>query len=142
MTETTKPKKHRANTVRLVVRDAMPGTQQDIHAKTGVSLAAISRWCEYLHDCEDAHIGGWQRSAKYHGVFMAVYHPGPGADVKCPYKPRTQRDRDRDSRRTRRKSGEWEDRKARERAYYWAKKGPRRDPLTAALFGSVGVTAH
>lgn len=127
--------KHRANTARLTVRDAMPGTQQQIHKSTGVSQASISRWCDYLRACGDAHIGAWRRSEKYPGVFLAVYHPGPGKDAKCPYKPRTQQDRDRDSVRRRRRSGAWEERKARERAYYWAKKPARRDPLTAALFG-------
>lgn len=128
--------KHRANTVRAVVLAALPATQAEIHAKTGVSQAAISRWLTYLRACADAHIGGWTRSPNCPGIIMAIYHPGPGADVVCRLKPMTQRDRDRRSRATRRKSGDWEDRKAAERARYWAAKQPRRDPLTAALFGA------
>lgn len=142
MTTTTPPKKHRAGTARLAVLAAMPGTQTEIRAKSSASIAGVSRWCDYLVKCGDAHVGAWTLSAV--NIPMPIYHPGPGVNVKNPYPKRTQKQRDRDSRRRRRKSGEWEDRKARERAYYWRDKAPRRDPLTAALFGpaTTGVTAH
>ena len=128
--------KHRANTVRLVVHAALPATQADIHAKTGISQAAISRWLTYLRACGDAHIGAWRARDNKFGLPMAVYHPGPGLDVPCTIKPLTQRERDRRSRAVRRKSGDWADRQARERARYWRDKPARRDPLTAALFGA------
>ena len=35
-----------------------------------------------------------------------------------------------------RETGDWEDVKARQRAYYWRTRQVARDPLTAALFGS------
>lgn len=126
-------KKHRA---RLAVLEALPGTQAQIHAKTGVSQAAISRWLTFLRACSQAHIGGWTVSEKYRGIPMAIYHPGPGADVVCTIKRMTQRDRDRRSRAVRRLTGEWEDVLLRQRARYWRDKAPRRDPLTAAFFGA------
>jgi len=127
--------KHRANTVRTVVLAALPATQAEIHAATGISQAAISRWLTYLRACSDAHIGAWRKGASKFSQPVAVYHPGPGLDVACTIKPMTQKERDRRSRSLRRKSGDWEDRKAAERARYWRDKPARRDPLTAALFG-------
>jgi hypothetical protein len=128
--------KHRDNTVRAVVLAALPATQADIHAKTGVSQAAISRWITYLRACGDAHIGSWRERASKFGLPMAVYHPGPGLNVACDIKPMTQKQRDRRSRAVRRKTGDWVDRQARERSRYWAAKPARRDSLTAALFGA------
>lgn len=127
--------KHRANTPRLAILACLPATQAQIHEKTGVSQGAISRWLTYLRACSDAHIGGWTRSPNCPGIIMAVYHPGPGADVVCKLKRMTQRDRDRRSRAVRRKTGEWADVLQRQRARYWRDKPTRRDPLTAALFG-------
>lgn len=127
--------KHRNGTARLTVLAALPGTQAEIFAKTGVSQAAISRWLTYLRACGDAHIGGWT-TARKGGQPMAVYNPGAGPDAVCNIKPMTQRQRDRRSRAVRRKTGEWADRSARERAYYWARKPAKRDPLTAAFFGA------
>lgn len=125
--------KHRKNTPRETVLAALPGTQAEIHAKTGVSQAAISRWLTYLRACGDARIGDWKRPTM--GPVMAVYYAGPGPDVVCSIKPMTQKDRDRRSRAVRRKNGDWEDRKASERSRYWRDKPVQRDPLTAALFG-------
>lgn len=125
--------KHRANTVRETVLAALPATQAEIHAKTGVSQAAVSRWLTYLRACSDAHIGAWRRPVA--GPAVAVYHPGAGADVVCTLKRYTQKDRDRRSRAVRRKNGDWEDRKAAERSRYWRDKPVQRDALTAALFG-------
>lgn len=127
--------KHRANTPRLTVLACLPATQAEIHAKTGVSQAAVSRWLTYLRECGDAHIGGWRRNPDYRAVVRAIYHPGPGADVVCTIRPMSQIERDRLSRKTRRANGDWEDRKAAERARYWRDKPVKRDALTAALFG-------
>lgn len=122
---------------------AMPGTQAEIRAAAAVSQATASRWCTHLLDCAECHIGGWlPNPSPTGGPPMAIYHAGPGANVACPFKPLTQRERDRRSRRARRRSGAWEDVKARERARYWADKAPARDPLTAALFGAGPVTAQ
>lgn len=127
--------KHRANTARERVLAALPATQAQIRAKTGVSQAGISRWLAYLRACNDAHIGGWVRSENAAGIIMAIYHPGPGLDAVCRLRRFTQQDRDRRSRAVRRKNGDWEDRKAAERARYWRDKPVKRDTMTAALFG-------
>ena len=127
--------KHRANTPRLAILACLPATQAEIHTKTKVSQAAVSRWLTYLRDCGEAHISGWHRNPDYRAVVQAIYHPGPGADVVCNIRTMTQKERDRLSRKTRRANGDWENRKAAERARYWVNKPVRRDPLTAALFG-------
>lgn len=127
--------KHRANTPRLAILACLPATQAEIHTKTKVSQAAVSRWLTYLRDCGEAHIGGWHRNPDYRAVVQAIYHPGPGADVVCNIRTMTQKERDRLSRKNRRKSGDWADVLQRQRARYWRDKAPRRDPLTAALFG-------
>lgn len=111
-----------------------PGTQADLCSRANVSLPTCSRWCAHLRACAEAHISGWTATA-HGGPPSAVYSAGPGADVICSIKPLTQRQRDRRSRRLRRQSGAWEDRKAAERARYWAAKAARRDVLTAAFFG-------
>lgn len=129
--------KHRANTCRETVLAALPATQAEIHDKTGVSQAAISRWMTYLRACGDAHIGDWKERDNKFGTPQAIYHPGPGADVVCTIRPMTQKERDRRSRAVRRKSGDWEDRKASERSRYWRDRAPRRDPLMAAFFGVI-----
>lgn len=126
--------KHRRNTPREIVLAALPATQAEIRAKTGVSQAAVSRWLTYLRACSDAHIGGWTTSRKG-GPPQSVYHSGAGADVVCTIKPLTPKQLNRRSRALRRKTGEWEDRKAADRARYWRNKPAKRDPLTAALFG-------
>jgi len=128
--------KQRKSPAREAVLAALPGTHAEIHAATGVSLAAVTRWLAYLRDNRQAHIGDWKRSEKCPGISVAIYHPGPGADVRCRLKRSTQKDRDRRSRETRRKNGDWDDVLARRRAAYWRDKAPRRDPLTAALFGA------
>ncbi len=126
--------KHRTNTARTVVLAALPGSQADIHTATGVSQAAISRWLAYLRSCGDAHIGGWRKAKDKFSQPIAVYHKGPGPDVACNV-TMTQKQRDRRSVAMRRKSGDWADVLARERARYWRDKPVKRDPLTAALFG-------
>jgi hypothetical protein len=73
---------HRINTPRLAVLAALPATQAEICAKTGVSQAAVSRWVAYLRECADAHIGGWKLSTNQ-GPAQAIYQRGAGADVHC-----------------------------------------------------------
>ena len=118
---------------RASVLAAMPGTQAEIRTRTGISQAAVSRWCNTLVDDGDAHIPKWL-PPEHLGAWSPHYEPGPGVNVERPG-GKSARELSRISRRQRRKSGDWEDVKARERGRYWAKKPARRDPLVEALFG-------
>jgi len=104
-----------------LVLAALPATQAEICAKTGVSQAAVSRWVAYLRDCADAHIGSWQLSTNQ-GPAQAIYHPGAGADVLCT--ALTPRQLARNARPPRQPI----DRS-------WMQQAPRRDALMSALFG-------
>jgi hypothetical protein len=118
---------------RAVVLKAMPGTQAEIRERTGLSVAVVSRWSAALLDAGEVHLASWQRHANG-GPFAMVYAPGAGRNAKPP-KPMTDAERTRRMRGHMRRSGEWEHRKAMQRARYRAD-APVRDPLTAALFGA------
>lgn len=117
---------------RELVLEALPGTPAQIMERTGLSAGTVSRWVTDLRNAGQAHIGKWTRTR---GVFLSTIHAGPGRDAKKP-KPLTSAQLTRNSRQRMRKSGEWTDRMAKDRARYWRKKAPKRDPLTAALFGA------
>lgn len=125
---------------RAAVLAAMPGTRPEIEAKTGLGAATVWRWVKDLHGPDEGrgrecHIGRW-RHCETGGRPMPVYVAGPGRDAPCRLTPATDAERASRYRERLRRSGEWEDKKARMRARYWAKRPPKRDPLTAALFGS------
>lgn len=124
----------RAN--RLKVLEAMPGSRDEIIAATGLGLATVWRWVEDLVASNEAHLHRYKVSPSG-GPLIAIYHPGPARKGHIPAKPRlsTDLERTRKYRRNARKSGAWEDIKAKSRAAYWRKKQPQRDPLVAALFG-------
>lgn len=119
---------------RDVVLQALPGAQREISERTGLGTATVHRWLKDLQASGDTHIGAWAVHP-HGGPIMAIYHAGPGPDVPCTIRIPSERERTRRHRRALRKSGEWEDVKARRRAAYHASKPvKRRDPLMA-LFG-------
>lgn len=65
---------------RKLILAALPATQKQIRQKTGISQAAVSRWCIFMHSCKELHIGAWLAPEKG-GPALAVYHDGPGADA-------------------------------------------------------------
>lgn len=127
----------RKQAYRYKVLAALPGSAAEVRAKTGFGLATISRWLNAMLDAGEIHLH--HKVAPAHGgPLISVYAPGPepaGHVVKAP-RISTDRERVAKYRRNARKSGAWEDVKAKRRAKYWATKAPARDPLTSALFGS------
>lgn len=118
---------------RAVVLAAMPGTQVQIVAASGLSAATVSRWCEDLLARREAHVGGWH-TPPHGGPLRPVYHAGHGPRAR---KPRRLSDTER-MRRYRRQlvaDGKWEDVLAKRRAKTAAGRVPRADPLATALFG-------
>lgn len=121
---------------RAKVLAALPGSAADVKAKTGFGVATISRWLRdlridgeiYLHHKEISPHGG---------PMISVFYPGPAPAGFKPNIPRVPTDTERKARyrRNARRSGEWEDIKAKRRAAYHANKKPKRDPLMAAFFG-------
>lgn len=124
--------KKRARRARILAM--LPSTQLRIHKRTKISQATISRWLADLVECEEAHIGGWQRSPTG-GPFAAVYHPGPGEEAPCRLQPLSVKEL---SRRyyKRKKDEAAQHLRDIEKSRAWiADFIPQRDPLTAALFG-------
>lgn len=110
-------------------------TQAQIAARTGLGLATVCRWLQVLIDEGHVHVCSFEPHP-HGGPDAAVYRRGPRPHK---FRPKTRRvptdaERTRTHRKRLRASGEWEHRLAMQRARYRADR-PRRDPLTAALFG-------
>lgn len=116
---------------RAVVFAALPATQAQIREKTGLGAGTVCRWIKALHEDGEIHIGVWIRTG---GKWAAFYHPGAGKDEPAPT-PKTKAERSRKYIRKAKETGRYEVMLAKERARYWKKKGIKRDPLVAALFG-------
>lgn len=120
---------------RALVLAALPGTQAEIRDRTGLTLATVSRWITDIRIKREAHIGAWFIHPNG-GPVAAVWHLGPGEPAPRP-KIMTDRQRTRKSCAALRKSGEWQDVLARNRAKYAAARKPaRRDPLLAAFYSA------
>lgn len=122
---------------REVVLAALPGSNADIRAKTGLGLATVHRWLTDLRVNDEIHLHHKEISP-HGGPLISVFYPGPAPAGFKPRVPKLLDDigRTRKYRRNARKSGAWEDIKAKRRATYHARKKPKRDALTAALFGA------
>lgn len=121
---------------RALVLAALPGSNAQVRQRTGLGLATVSRWLNDLRIAGEIHLHHKEVSP-HGGPLISVFYPGA---LPAGFKPRvpkllTNSQRTAKYRRNARKSGAWEDIKARRRAAYHAQKKPRRDPLTAALFG-------
>lgn len=122
---------------REVVLSALPGSSADVRAKTGLGLATVSRWLTDLRNSGEIHLHHKEVSP-HGGPLISVFYPGPAPAGFKPKIPKILDDisRTRRYRRKARKSGAWEDIKAKRRAKYHASKKPKRDALTAAFFGA------
>lgn len=121
---------------RDIVLAALPGSNADVRAKTGLGLATVSRWLNDLVSAGEIHLHHKEISP-HGGPMISVFHPGPapaGFKPKIPRLP-TEVERSARYRRNARKTGHWEDIKAKRRAKYHASKKPKRDPLMTAFFG-------
>lgn len=122
---------------RLKVLAALPGSNAEVRQRTGLSLATTHRWLQDLLAAGEIYVHHMDVNP-HGGPLISVFYPGPapaGHKVKLP-KLTTDADRVKRYRRKLKQTGDWEDLLAKSRAYYWSKKKPQRDPLTAALFGS------
>lgn len=126
----------RKQAYREVVRRALPATMTEVHQRTGLGLSTVSRWLAAMHAAGEIHVGSWATPSNggTSENFARVWHAGPGVDAERPA-PRTLAELSRAARQRARKSGAWEDEKARRRGRWWADR-QRRDPLVAALFGA------
>lgn len=108
----------------------------DIKLRTGLGLATVWRWVQNLRESKEIYL----HHKEIHpngGPLISVYYPGkrpPKYSARVP-KVATSKERAARNRKAMRASGDWEDVKARRRAQYHANKKPRRDALTAALYG-------
>lgn len=117
---------------RALVLAAMPGTEAEIKAKTGLGRTTIWRWINDIHEAGECYISSWARTE---GAIAAHYTAGVGKD-KAAAKPLTIKQLSARYRAKARKSGEWAHRLAQQRAKHWADKAQtNRDPLVSAFFG-------
>lgn len=123
-----------------VISDALKQrdmSQAQLHQVTGLGTGTISRWLKVL--VAEGHVHVWcHRVPDGGGPLYAVYRFGPKPKWHRPHRPKAMSDLDRYRayRKRLRESGEWEHRKALDRARHRADR-PVRDPLTSALFGPV-----
>lgn len=116
---------------RALVLAALPATQVQVHRKTGLGQATVSRWLSDLKAAGEIHVGGWRRS-RHGGPFAARWVVGPGKDAPCKLNPLSPSERN--VKRRSREALERDDRSRRLAAALVV----RRDPLVAAFFGAAG----
>lgn len=112
-------------------------TQVQLQQQLNLGAATVSRWLTDLLDSKRIHICRLEQNP-HGGPQTLVYRFGAKPKGRPSKKPRKLSDLERTRlyRKRMRDSGEWEHTLAKRRATYRADK-PRRDPLTAALFGAV-----
>lgn len=69
----------------------LPATYAKIERKTKLTPGQVEYRIVLLREKGLCHIGGWERS-EYQGAFNPIFHAGPGKDVPCKLKPRTNAD--------------------------------------------------
>ena len=121
----------------LTALSAGDKTHAQLMAELSLSVTTVWRWLTRMVEANEIHICK-HAATKHGGPYPAVYRKGPKPARLRTRKPvANSNKRATDAYRRRLKaSGEWEDMLARQRAYYWKKKGIKRDPLTAAFFGN------
>jgi hypothetical protein len=130
---------------RLLEKWDCPMTMPEMSAASGLTAATVWRYvkrltAEHLGPLpRQAHISAWKRDDGPSRKPVAVYSRGPGKDVPCTIKPIGNTKSYKEYRKRQRASGDWEDRKAKERAKHWANKPARPDPITSALFGGTNA---
>jgi hypothetical protein len=122
---------------RALLLPALPATQQQIRQKTKMSQAAVSRWCIFLRECNELHIGAWLPPTKG-GPALAVYHAGPGPDAVNELRMRSKAERRKAAQLLRPELDGVEKLYTRPamKLTDWRTMPIRRDPFTAAFFGA------
>lgn len=106
-----------------VILAAMPGTRRDIQAKLGITKGALQNLLTRLYKAGWCHVCGWERlTTSGRGKFLRRFKAGPGKDKPCNLVPLTQQERD--ERRYCRglKTGEIEERRAKNRMRYYERR--------------------
>ena len=122
---------------RKQVEAAMPGTKEQICAKSGMTPGTVMSWIRIMRKELVCHITSWRRTVGKGGRFKAVYALGAGVDAECRLKPASvakncQRYRDKVSR----DAHTADVRRAKDRARYWEKKARKQGDATVnLLFG-------
>lgn len=112
------------------ILQAMPGTHNELVAKSGWTYETVRRWLKVLRRDSLVHIGDWARP-NGSGHFQRIYHAGPGPDVPCTLTPLT--DSEKWKLQVKRGMVDGINTIARkERARFWVRKAQRQgDPLSA-----------
>lgn len=116
-----------------MVLAAMPARLQVIISSTGISAHTVQALVKQLRaDCK-CRVGNWERGPC--GP-MEVFVLGSGPDAVCKIKNYSAKEKnDRYSRKLK-QEGRWEEKKRRNRAYYWKQKAlTRGDGMIGLLFG-------
>lgn len=95
---------------------AMPGTRRDIQAKLGITKGALQNLLVKLHKAGWCHVAGWERlNVCGPGKFLRRFKAGPGKDKPCKLVPLTQQERDERRYCRGMKTGDIEERRAKNR---------------------------
>lgn len=117
-----------------MVLAAMPARLQDIITTTQISAHTVQALLKQLRDDKKCHVGDWVRSAC--GP-LEVFVRGAGVDAVCKIKNLTPKEKNLRYSKKLKQEGRWEEKKRRNRAYYWKKKAATRgDAMIGLLFGS------
>lgn len=130
-------KHKRKNIIADAIKTSDGLSQVEIRAVTGLGEATVWRWVQVLLDEGHIHVA-FYRTPPNGGTLCAVYRFGPRPKWYRPARPKTLTagERTKRYRSGLRESGEWDHVLAMQRARYRADR-PKRDTLTAALFGQV-----
>ena len=129
-----------AHITRAAILAALPGTQFQIHERTGFGKATISRHLADMRYRREVRIAGWSKRARGPGPYLATYDTGSTPDAVCDLQPVPASIRLKAYRKQQRRIRQRNDRQDREalmRARASADKASyRADPIMAALFGA------
>ena len=122
---------------RKQIEAAMPGTKEQICAKSGMTPVTVCGWIRVMRMEKVCHITGWCRTEGKGGRFKAIYALGVGVDAYCCLKAATDAENCKRYRKKMSKNPEVCDaRRAKDRARYWEKKARKQGDATVnLLFG-------
>ena len=118
------------------ILNSLPATKTQLAERTGISQAAISRWCARLLSEEKIHFLKFVpvgTKFKFSPVYLLGPKP-PGSRITYP-KERTPLERARENRARLKKSGEWDRRQERRKALMEIDAQRTPHPLMQAFYG-------
>lgn len=131
------PRNQERNHIRVAaILNSLPGTQGQLHEKTGIPQSALARWLPRLVNEGKIHYLSFFPST-HGGPLRPIYLAGPkppGKRIRYP-ESKTAAERAKSFRDRSRKSGHWEEVLAKRRARRALQRQPAIDPLMQAFFG-------